>query len=348
MNLDERLELATRNAVEVITQEELKALLEGQGRPKAYIGLEPSGLVHLGTGPILAQKAMDLNKVGFDVTVLLADWHAFINDKLGGDWDTIRAAANYTVEAYRSLGVSGGVSFLHGSDLVADSEYWRSVLRVSKFSTVARIRRAMSIMGRKEEEAELDASRLIYPAMQVADIHRLDLDLAYGGMDQRRAHMLYRDLAPKLGWKQVVALHTPMLSGLQGGGRMDQWDLKMSKSKPETCIFIHDSPDAIREKVRGAYCPPKEVEGNPVLQFCQFILFPRFASLRVEREAAHGGDVEYEDYEALERAYAEGDLHPQDLKAAVAGDLTEALAGPREFFERNREELEKVEAAVGL
>ncbi len=334
--------------MEVVTPQELRTLLEGQGRPKAYIGLEPSGLVHLGTGPILAQKVMDLDRAGFDVTVLLADWHAFINDKLGGDWATIRAAANYMVEAYRSLGVAGQVAFLHGSDLVADSEYWRSVLQVSKSTTVARIRRAMSIMGRKEEEAEVDASRLIYPAMQVADIYRLDLDLAFGGMDQRHAHMLYRDIGPKLGWKQVVALHTPMLASLQGGGRMDSWDLKMSKSKPETCIFIHDSPDAIREKIRGAYCPPKEVEGNPVLQFCQFILFPRFASLRVEREAAHGGDVEYEDYEALERAYAEGDLHPQDLKAAVAGDLTEALAGPREYFERNREELEKVEAALGL
>lgn len=348
MDRGDRLDLVTRDAVEVVTHKELKDLLSQERRPKAYVGLEPSGLVHLGTGPILAQKVIDLNDAGFAVTILLADWHAYINDKLGGDWDTIKAAADYMVEAYRSLGVPESVRFLHGSELVSAGDYWKSVIRVSKASTVARMKRALSIMGRKEEEAELDASRLIYPAMQVADIHELDLDLALGGMDQRHAHMLYRDLAPKLGWKQVVALHTPMLASLQGGGRMDSWDLKMSKSRPETCIFIHDSPAKIEDKIRQAYCPPREVEGNPILQFCRFILFPSFPSLKIERKAAHGGDVEYEDYEALEGAYREDELHPQDIKAAVVRYLVQLFAPPRDYFENNPETLERVTTALGL
>ncbi len=348
MDVGERFDLVGRNAVEVVTPNELKDLLSREGRPKAYLGLEPSGLVHLGTGPLLAGKIIDLENAGFEVTVLLADWHAYINDKLGGDWDVINAAADYLAEAYRSLGVPESVRSLRGSELVSGSDYWRSVLRVSKASTVARMRRALSIMGRKEEEAELDASRLIYPAMQVADIHQLDLDLALGGMDQRHAHMLYRDLAPKLGWKQVVALHTPMLASLQGGGRMDSWDLKMSKSKPETCIFIHDSPGEIEEKIRKAYCPPREVERNPILQFCQYIVFPHFSSMRVERKAAHGGDVEYASYEALEGAYREDKLHPQDIKAAVVRYLVELFAPSRDYFESHPETLRRVTAALDL
>lgn len=348
MDPEERLALVTRNAVEVVRENELTELLAREASPKAYVGLEPSGLVHLGTGPILAQKVIDLHDAGFEVTVLLADWHAYINDKLGGDWETIKAAADYMAEAYRTLGVPEDVHFLHGSELVSESGYWKSVIQVSKASTVARMKRATSIMGRKEEEAELDASRLIYPAMQVSDIHHLDLDLALGGMDQRHAHMLYRDLSPKLGWKQVVALHTPMLASLQGGGRMDSWDFKMSKSRPETCIFIHDTPEQVERKVRKAYCPPRHVEGNPILQFCQLILFPHFTSLRVERGAAYGGDAEYQDYDALEAAYREGELHPQDLKAAVVRYLVELLAAPRSYFERNPKMLERMKSALGL
>jgi tyrosyl-tRNA synthetase len=348
MDPQERLQVVKRNTVELVTPGELESLLNREETPKAYVGLEPSGLVHLGTGPVIAGKLTDLHAAGFDVTVLLADWHAYINDKLGGDWDNIRACGEYFIEAYRALGVPGDIRYVYASEVVSDSEYWKAVIQVSKASTVARIKRAMSIMGRSEEEAELDASKLIYPAMQVADIHALDLDLALGGMDQRHAHMLYRDVASKLGWKQVVALHTPMLSSLQGGGRMDTWDLKMSKSRPETCIFIHDTPAAIQEKIMKAYCPAREIEGNPILQFCRYILFPRFPRLKVEREPKHGGDVTFESYEGLEAAYRRGELHPKDLKEAVSRYLADLLKGPREYFDTHPENFMRVRRALGL
>lgn len=342
MGLEERLSQVMQNTVEVVQEAELRDLLETADTPKAYIGLEPSGLVHLGTGPIQAQKVIDLQDSGFDVTVLLADWHAYINDKLGGDWEAIQASAELLQEAYRALGVPKTVRFAYASELVADSDYWKDVLRAAKACSLARVRRALDIMGRHAEEAEQDVSKLFYPAMQVTDMHRLDLDLALGGMDQRRAHMLYREVSPKLGWKQVIALHTPMLSGLQGGGRMDSWDLKMSKSKPETAIFIHDAPEVIASKIEQAYCPPGRVEGNPVLQFAQYLLFPRLGPLEVSRASKYGGDVEYADYDALEEDYRDGTLHPQDLKAAVARSLNTLLEGPRKALTANGRALQQV------
>src|SRR5437867_13434657 len=96
--------------------------------------------------------------------------------------------------------------------------------------------------------------------MQVADIHWMDLDLALGGMDQRHAHMLYRDVAPKIGWKQVVALHTPLLPSLDGGGRMDLIAGKMSKSRPDSSILLNDSPQEVERKISKAFCPPKETK----------------------------------------------------------------------------------------
>ncbi len=69
-------------------------------------------------------------------------------------------------------------------------------------------------MGRSAEEGEKDFSKFIYPSMQVADIFYMDMDLAYGGLDQRHAHMLCRDVASKLKLKAPLAVHTPLLPGL--------------------------------------------------------------------------------------------------------------------------------------
>ena len=347
MTTEQRLETVLRGAEEVVTREELRGLLEKGGTPRAYVGLEPSGLMHIGTGFIVGQKIADLAKAGFHPIIFLADWHAYINDKLGGDLAAIQRCAEYFRDGFRALGVPDSVEFLYANDFVKHPEYWQKVLAVSKASTVARIKRALTIMGRKEEEAELDASKLIYPAMQVADISWMDLDLAYGGMDQRHAHMLYRDVAPKLGWKNVVALHTPLLPGLEGGGRMDPVAGKMSKSRPDSSILINDAPAEVERKIGKAFCPAKEADGNPVLGIAQLILFPRRGSFTVPRDAKYGGDVAFATYRELADAYGKGELHPKDLKAGVAAALNEVLAPVRAYFDGHPENLNAVQAFVG-
>ncbi len=346
MTTEQKLELVTRNAQEVVTRDELVPILEKSGVKRTYVGVEPSGLMHVGQGVILASKMRDFVEAGFDSIILLADWHAYINDKFGGNMESIDTCSDYFVDCFKALKVPDSVRFVKAADLVRFPEYWQDVINVSKASSVARIKRAMTIMGRKEDEAELDASKLIYPAMQVTDIKRLELDVAYGGMDQRHAHMLYRDLAPKLRWNMVAAIHTPLLTGLQGGGRMDAIDLKMSKSKPETCVFLHDPPQVIEEKLTKAFCPPNVVEGNPVVELSQYILFPQGRKLEVERESKYGGDVTYEKLDDFLGAYSSGSLHPEDLKRATSKALAEMLEPVRSYLERYGDNLRHIEKIV--
>ncbi len=347
MAVEDRLALVLRGTEEAVTREELRTLLEKSGTPRAYVGLEPSGLMHIGTGFIVGQKIADLAKAGFHAIIFLADWHAYINDKLGGSLESIQACGEYFHDGFRALGLPESVEFLYANEFVTHPEYWQKVISVSKASTVARIRRALTIMGRKEEEAELDASKLIYPAMQVADISWMNLDLAYGGMDQRHAHMLYRDVAPKLGWKQVVALHTPLLPSLEGEGRMDPIAGKMSKSRPDSSILLNDSSSEVERKIGKAFCPAKETAGNPVLAIAQLILFPRKGALTITRDTKFGGDVTFRSYEELASAYGKGELHPKDLKAGVAAGLNAELAPVRKYFDVHPENLRAVEAIVG-
>ena len=347
MSVEDRAALVLRGAEEAVTRDELRALLDRGGTPRSYVGLEPSGLMHIGTAFVIGAKVSDLVRAGFHAVVLLADWHAYINDKLGSNLENLRLCSEYFKDAFRAVGVPDPVEYLYANEFVRHPEYWQEVIRVSKASSVARIRRALTIMGRTEEDADLDASKLIYPAMQVADIHWMDLDLALGGMDQRHAHMLYRDVAPKLGWKQVVALHTPLLPGLQGEGRMDLISGKMSKSRPDASLLLNDPPAEVDRKIGKAFCPAKETVGNPVLEIARMVLFPRRGRLKIPRDTKFGGDVAYASFGDLAKAYGSGDLHPKDLKAGVAAGLNEELAPVRKYFDAHPENLDALVRILG-
>jgi tyrosyl-tRNA synthetase len=247
-------------------------------------------------------------------------------------------------DCFTAMGVDPDkIRYIYASEYIGDSHYWELVMRIGKVASLTRVKRAMTIMGRKEKEAELDSSKVIYPLMQVADIFYLDVDVALGGMDQRKAHMLARDVAPKLGTKPPVALHTPLNAGLQGGGRMDPAEAKMSKSKPDSAIFIHDRPDEIKRKLKKAYCPEKEIDGNPLMDICRNILFSRSPNLDIKRPEKFGGDITFSDYRSLEESYVAGKLHPADLKKGVGEALATILEPIYKYFDKNPANLNAIE-----
>ena len=177
----DKLKCLTSNTAEIIKFEELKSVLK-KDNPRGYIGFEPSGTVHIGW-KICTNKINDFLDCGFDFIVLLADWHAYINDKLDGNLEKIKLCGEYMKDCFTAMGVDKKkVKFVYASDYVSDPNYWELVLRISKTTSVARVKRAMDIMGREEEDADKDLSKLFYPVMQISDIFYLALDVAYGGL----------------------------------------------------------------------------------------------------------------------------------------------------------------------
>jgi tyrosyl-tRNA synthetase len=348
MDIEQRISLIARNAEEIVTQDELRAVLSSGRRPAAYIGFEPSGLVHLGWA-LVASKIRDLIDAGMDVSVLWADWHAYINDKLGGNIDDIRICARYMEDCFESLGVPRSkVRYVYASEMLDGIAYWEKAIKIAKATSLSRVKRAMTIMGRSEDEAEVDSSKMFYPILQATDIFCLNVDVAYAGMDQRRAHMLARDAAEKLGWKKPIAIHTPLLPGLKGGDRMDPAASKMSKSDPDSGVNIHDGDDDIRRKMNKAFCPPEQESEsiNPVLMLCKFVIIPRTGELKIERPEKFGGPVSFSSYEDIASSYFSGKLHPMDLKKGVAEGLIKALAPVREFFASKPDNLDAIKIVL--
>ncbi|MES2154236.1 MAG: tyrosine--tRNA ligase [bacterium] len=376
-------------ASEAVTPDELAKVVARAAageKPRAYIGFEPSGTAHVGW-MVCTDMVRRLVDAGFDVRILLADWHAQINDKLGGDMAAIQRCGAYMQECFEALG-AGKVTYVYANELARDPSYWAMVVQVQKHTSLARMRRAMTIMGRAEDEADGDMSKFLYPAMQVADIFHMGIDLAYGGLDQRHAHMLARDVAPKLGRMPPVAIHTPLVPSLKGTGRMEvggpapeetelfaRWitdgkarglddraalqdanrrlnehrllTKKMSKSDPGSGIFLHDTQDEIKAKLKAAHCPAKETDGNPVIDLLRLVVWPRLGQLHrdgplrfeIHRPEKFGGNKLYVGYDALVAEYKSGALHPMDLKNGVADALFALLEPVRAHFKAHPENL---------
>jgi tyrosyl-tRNA synthetase len=361
LDAEQRLNLILRDTEEVITQDELKQLLETTNSPKAYWGFEPSGSMHIGTGLVCGGKIKDMADAGCKFTIFLADWHAWINNKLGGDLENIRLCGEYFTRCFMGLGiVSENVTYRLGSEVERGLDYWEKVIRIAKSNSTKRIRRALPIMGREDAE-DIETAALIYPCMQAADIFQLDLDIACAGIDQRKAHIIARESASKLQKRKPVSVHTPLLLSLLGGregssgmaapGVFDEnpeYDSeigsKMAKSIPGSSILVHDEPEEIREKIRSAYCPPREIRDNPVLDIVRLVLMPQMGAVEIERPAKYGGNTRFEKYEDVQKAYSSGELHPQDLKGSVAKLLSDRLEGVRLELEKDPELLRRIKS----
>ena len=340
MDVTEKIALVTKDPTEeVVTNEELENLFKTNSHPKHYIGLEISGFLHLGSLIMTGFKINDFIKAGVKCTVFLADWHTFINNKLGGDWEKIRSVSKYYANAFKLF--CPGVKIIQGSELYESrKEYWFELVKFAKHMSLERAKRSLTIMGRTAEEEKIDLGQLLYPPMQAVDIHAMDLDIVHAGMDQRKIHMLVREIFPKMKWKVPVAVHHHILPGLSdlpndssvpnpSSGPHDTDTVlsitKMSKSKSGSGIFIHDSDDEIKSKFKKAWCPEGVVENNPLLEISRHLIFHEFKEIIVERPSKFGGNITFTSYQQLEKEFSEKKLHPSDLKETVSRYIIEII-----------------------
>ena len=345
MDILEKVDLIERPPTEeVVTRDELIELFKTNSSPKHYIGLEISGFLHLGSLISTGFKINDFVKAGVKCTVFLADWHTLINDKLGGDWDVITKVSKYYADAFKL--VCPGVNIVLGSELYdSRKEYWREFVEFTKHMSLKRTMRTLTIMGRTEDETKIDLAKLLYPPMQAVDIHSLDLDIVHSGMDQRKIHMLVREIFPKMKWKVPVAVHHKLLPGLSKPADISDSQVlgKMSKSDPNSGVFIHNSDDEIKKKISKAWCEEANTQNNPLLEIARTIIFHEFNEMNVERPEKFGGNISYTDYNQLETDFAEKKLHPGDLKQTVGNYLIKIISPIREKLNLSKELRETIE-----
>lgn len=349
MNINEKVEIIKEFAEEIVTEDELIKLFEKNPHPVAYDGFEPSGRIHIAQGLLRAITVNKLISTGIKFKFYVADWFALINNKFEGDMKKIRIVGEYFIEVWKACGMDlKNVEFIWASEFIKKHpEYWETVLRLSMNASVNRVLRCGQIMGR-DESTENPSAQILYPLMQAADIHHLNADIAQLGMDQRKVNMLARDIFPKLKMTPPVVISHHMLLGLQfqetnKTGIDRKIAMKMSKSKPDTAIFMTDTREEIFNKFKKAYCPEGEEQDNPVLEYAKYIVFEKFKKIIIKRPEKFGGDLTVKSYNELRDLYIKKEIHPLDLKNTLAEYIDELLKPVRKHFKTSKKarELEK-------
>lgn len=357
MDVQEKLRVIKRNTEELIGEEDLVELLKNNESLKHYIGFEISGKPHLGHGLVCMSKVKDFHDAGIEVSIFLADWHSWINNKLGGNMDVIQKIGvpffkEALIAAYKCVGGNPkDLKFVLGSQLYHNNDtYWETVVDVSKNTTLSRIQRSITIAGRKEGES-VNFAIMMYPPMQVADIFVQGINFCHAGNDQRKAQVIARDVALQLKHPLVtskkkpikpIVVHGHLILGLQKPpvwpvpkeSLQELWSsMKMSKSIPSSAVYMTDSEEEVKKKITGAFCPEGEVEFNPLLDWAKYLVFiSDAASLEVIRPEKFGGNVTYTSYDSLVEDFKNKKLHPMDLKSAMAVKINEILKPAREHF----------------
>jgi len=317
---------------ECIQEDELRVLLEKKPEVVAYDGFEPSGRMHIAQGVLKVLNVNKLTKAGCTFKFWVADWFAQLNNKMGGDLKKIRVVGEYMIEVWKAVGMDlNKVQFLYASEEINKSpaEYWTLVMDVAIKNNLKRIIRCSQIMGRAETD-DLSAAQIFYPCMQCADIFFLKADICQLGMDQRKVNMLAREYCTqtKRKFKPVILSHR-MMPGLLEGQE------KMSKSDPNSAIFMEDSESDVKTKIKKSYCPPGVVKDNPCIEYIKYIVFPWFQKFEVKRSEANGGDKTYTAADELVADYESGALHPGDLKPSLAAAINTILQPVRDHFKND-------------
>lgn len=329
MDVERKFELVKRNTEEIVTEKEMKDLIRTKKKISAYYGTAPTGPFHMGY-LIPLSKVFDFNKVGITTKILIADIHAALDD-LKTPWEEIDIRAKYYKKCIEfAFPWDKKPKFVIGSSFQFNKEYIHDVLKIASIMTAKRATRAASEVCRLKNPK---VSELIYPIMQSLDEIGLNVDIQIGGIDQRHILMAAREYLPKIGYKQRVELMTPLVASLKGPGT------KMSASIPDSNIKVYDSEKQINEKINKAYCPEGISKENPVLQLCQYIIFPIKKILKIERPSKFGGDITYNSFEKLERDFINKKMHPADLKKAVGRELVNLFSKSRKYFEKHRNDL---------
>ncbi len=315
MDIEEAIANISKDTAEIIEVDELKEILKREDKT-AYVGFEPSGKIHLGHA-LTIKRMKALQDAGFKIKIFIADLHAYLNGK--GTLEEIQETAKYNTECFKALGLSEDTEFILGSDRMS-AEYMFKVFKVAQTVTIQRAQRSMAQISRDETHNVAEA---LYPIMQALDIEDLGVDVAVGGMEQRKIHMLARESLPKFGISAPVCIHIPLIHGTDGSA-------KMSSSKGNF-IAIDDNPKDIKTKINKSFCPAGVVEDNPVMELAHYYIFDENDKILIERPEKFGGNLELTE-EELTDIYQKGELHPMDLKNTVSKYIIDRLEPAREYM----------------
>ncbi|XP_042210627.1 tyrosine--tRNA ligase, cytoplasmic-like isoform X2 [Homarus americanus] len=323
MTPEENLKLITRRLDEVIGEDRMMTILKE--RPlKIYWGTATTGKPHVAYF-VPMTKIADFLKAGCEVTILLADLHAYL-DNMKAPWELIQFRTKYYEAVIKAMLSAIGVSteklrFVQGTSYQLGTKFTDDMYKLAAMVTEHDAKKAGAEVV-KQIEAPFQ-SGLLYPGLQALDEEYLGVDAQFGGVDQRKIFTYAEKYLPKLGYQKRSHLMNPMVPGLSGG--------KMSSSEIDSKIDLLDSAKAVEDKLSGATCDPSSPD-NGVMAFVNYVVFPVLESQGKSFELCSGQN--FSSFEQLQASFIDGKVHGGDIKKFVIKFLNKLLEHIRKEFEK--------------
>lgn len=342
LTVDEKMELITQNLGEIMNHEAcVKKIREIiSERPlRIYWGTATTGAPHIAYF-IPLTKLGDFLKAGCEVTILLADVHAFL-DAAKSPWELVDQRVKYykaIISAMlRAVDVPiDRLKFVRGKDFQLTPEYTLDVYRMCSKTSVNAAQNAGQQVVKQSDNPAL--APILYPLLQALDEEYLKVDAQFGGVDQRKIFAFASDYLKKYtGYPSRIHLMNPICPGLGGG--------KMSSSEKDSKIDPLETSEEVWKKLKRAFCcqdhiynknGPTGGEVNGVLSFFKFVVFTCFLKegelLSVKDDKA--GTVQtFKTYQELEDSFGRGEIAPVNLKLALSHYLNRVLDRVRAEFD---------------
>lgn len=322
MTPEEKSELITRNLQEVVDEDRLHALLKERDL-KVYWGTAPTGKPHVGYF-VPMFKIRDFLNAGCEVTILIANMHAFL-DNMKSTLKQLEYRAKYyefcVKEMLKTVGADiSKLKFIRGPEFQFKEDYTFDMYKIAALASTRDTKRAGADVVKQVETPKM--SGLLYPILQALDEIYLGVDAQFGGVDQRKIFMFAREFLPQIGHTKQIHLMNFMVSGLAAGG-------KMNASDPDSVIGLLDSPKEVERKLKKGFCEEGDVENNFFIDFAGIVMFPHLndkgKTFIIDRPEKFGGQIEYKDFLSLRADFANKRLHPLDLKMGIAAYINTLL-----------------------
>ncbi|RUS83934.1 hypothetical protein EGW08_008289, partial [Elysia chlorotica] len=186
MEASEKLSYIKRNLQEVLGEDKLVEILKSRD-VKIYWGTATTGKPHIAYF-VAMSKIADFLRAGCEVTILLADVHAYL-DNMKAPWELLALRVQYYEAVIKAMLTSIGVQldklkFVKGTDYQLSKEYTLDVYRLSSLVSEHDARKAGAEVVKQVEHPLL--SGLLYPGLQALDEEYLKCDAQFGGVDQRK------------------------------------------------------------------------------------------------------------------------------------------------------------------
>jgi tyrosyl-tRNA synthetase len=317
MTPKEKLKIIKRNLQEILGEEELDNIINNKKPIKVYWGTMPTGSISIAYFfPML--KIADFLKANCKVKILNADIHAALDSV---PWPILEKRFLYYKEAITNilnfLNVDiKKLEFVKGSNIQLQPKYFEDLLKLSTLTSVKEATKAASEAVKTAQGDNVKLSGLIYPLMQALDEQYLDVDVQFAGLDQRKILVFAREFLPKIGYKPRIELMTPMIRGLVGE--------KMSSSIESTKIDLLNTPKEVIRKIKNADFATGNSD-NGVMSLLKHFIFvlksDKKETLIIERPEKFGGNLQFSNYQDLEKQFLENKIHPLDIKNSLAKEI---------------------------